>query len=187
MCQCPGQGRQAGSGRKTSVISLICAWSSSSMRVGSPSRALGSGTGSGGRSDVPVCFDPGAIHSPGVQASSDINCPDEPPRSALASQLASPTRCPIVFRPLHGPQPFPSLCWVRAEGRGLEPRAVNQIGTRPPGRWGNARRHQPRSQNQQAPPSTPRGANRAVGGIRAWAENPGRRASSYSTLLRLRA
>ncbi len=68
-----------------------------------------------------VCFGPGAIRSPGVQASSGINCRREPQRSAITSQLASPTRCRIGFRPSHGLQLFPSLCSVRAEGRGLEP------------------------------------------------------------------
>jgi hypothetical protein len=87
---------------------------------------------------VPVCFGPRAIRLRGVQASSGINRRREPPRPAIASQLASPTRCPIVFRPRHGLQAFPSLCRVRAERRGQNPRAFNQIGTRPPGRWGNA-------------------------------------------------
>ena len=35
---------------------------------------------------------------------------------------------------------FPSPCWVRAERRGPEPPRGQQIETRPPGRWGNARR-----------------------------------------------
>ena len=35
---------------------------------------------------------------------------------------------------------FPSPCWVRAERRGPEPPRGQQIETRPPGWWGNARR-----------------------------------------------
>ena len=58
---------------------------------------------------------------PGDQASSDINCRREPPRSAVASQLASPRRCPIVFRLRHRHQAFPSRYLRRAEGKGREP------------------------------------------------------------------
>ena len=87
-----------------------------------------------------VCLGPGAVRSPGVQASLGIDRRREPPRPTIASQLASPTRCQIVFRPRHGLQAFPSLCWVRAEGRGLEPRALNEVETRPPCRWDNAGR-----------------------------------------------
>jgi hypothetical protein len=83
---------------------------------------------------VRVCVGPGAIRWPGVQASSGIDCRREPPRSAIASQLATPTRCRIVFGLRHGRQAFPSLWWVRAEGkRGQNPRAFNHVGTRPTG------------------------------------------------------
>jgi hypothetical protein len=47
-------------------------------------------------------------------------------------------------------------------------------------------RHRPRGQTIN-PRLSPRSANRAVGGIRAWDENPGRRASSLATVLRSRA
>jgi hypothetical protein len=112
-----------GSGRKTSVISLICSWSSSSMPVARLVVRLRQVRVAGVARTVLVCFGPGAIPSPGVQASSGIDCRREPQRSAIASQLATPTRCPIVFRPLHGLQAFPSLCSVRAEGRGSRARS----------------------------------------------------------------
>ena len=137
---------------------------------------------------VRVYFGPGAVRSPGVQASSGIDRRRDPPRPAIASQLASPTRRPIVFCAHHDLQAFPSLCWVRAEGRGLEPRAVTQIGTRPPGRWCNARRSTaPAPQSKTSKPAPHASWRRcAVGGIQARAENPGRRASSSSTVLRSR-
>jgi hypothetical protein len=87
-----------------------------------------------------VCLGPGAVRSPGVEASSGIDCGREPQRSAIASQLASPARCPMVFRARHDLQPFPSLYRGRAEGRGLEPPLVHRVGTKPPSRWGNAAR-----------------------------------------------
>jgi hypothetical protein len=73
-----------------------------------------------------------------------------------------------------------------ANGRGLEPPQVNQVGT---GHRGNARRKSGtgpavKTSNPRLPP---RDADRAVGGIRAWAENPGRRASYLVTLLPSRA
>jgi hypothetical protein len=48
---------------------------------------------------------------------------------------------------------FPSLRWVRPQGRGLEPRACNEIGTRPPARSGNA---PGRTAPAQSTPSNPR-------------------------------
>lgn len=65
-----------------------------------------------------------AIRLQRVQASSSVDCRREPPRSAIASQAASPTRCPIVFDLRHGLRTLPSLYWGRAAGRGLKtPRA----------------------------------------------------------------
>ena len=81
-----------------------------------------------------------AIRLRRVQASSSVDCRREPPRPAIASQAASPTRCPIVFDLRHGLRTLPSLYWGRAAGRGLRPRALNQVGTKPRGRWGNADR-----------------------------------------------
>jgi hypothetical protein len=61
-----------------------------------------------------ICFGPGPIRSPGVQASSGIDCRREPQRPAISSQLASSTRCRIVFCSSHGLRAFPSLSSVRA-------------------------------------------------------------------------
>ena len=88
-----------------------------------------------------VCLGPGAVRSPGAQASSGIDRRREPPRPAIVIEFASPARRQVLSLRGHGLQAFPSLCRVRAEGGGLEPLArSNQIGTRPPGRWGNVRR-----------------------------------------------
>ena len=80
----------------------------------------------------------------------------------------------MVFKPSR-----PSVGSTRKE-EGQNPRAVNQIGTRPPGRWGDARRSTaPAPQSKPVTPASRLVARvRAVGGIRARAENPGRRASS---------
>jgi hypothetical protein len=112
-----------------------------------------------------VCFGPGAIRSPGVQASSGINCRRQPQRPAVVSQLASPARCRIVFRLLHDLQAFSSLYHgvVRKE-EGQNPGAFNRIGTRPPGRWGNARRS-----TGPAPQSKPvTHASRLVAQVAPW-------------------
>jgi hypothetical protein len=84
---------------------------------------------------------------------------------------------------------FPSLCWIGAQGRGQEPPrdwpdwdpSTGPVGSRAREAW-----RQPRSKTDN-PCLSPRGADSAVGGIRAWARNPGRRASSCSTLLLARA
>jgi hypothetical protein len=80
----------------------------------------------------------------------------------------------MVFKPSR-----PSVGSTRKK-EGQNPRAVNQIGTRPPGRWDNARRSTaPAPQSKPVTPASRLVAQvRAVGGIRARAENPGRRASS---------
>jgi len=68
------------------------------------------------------------------------------------------------------------------------PRAFTEIGTRPPDRWGNAGRSTaPAPQSKPVAPASRLVAQIAplvASGLRA--ENPGRRASSCSTLLRLR-
>jgi len=140
MCQRRGQGRQAAGRRSEEARDLLYlflvarrGWARLVVR----SRQVGV---AGVARTERVCFGPGAIRSPGVQASSGIHCRREPQRSAIASQLASPTRCRIVFRPRHDLQAFPSLCRVRAEGRGLEPPRVQSDRDATPGRWGNARR-----------------------------------------------
>jgi hypothetical protein len=56
------------------------------------------------------------------------------------------------------------------------------------GRWGSTRRSTaPAPQSKTSSPCSRLVRSRAVVGLRAWAENPGRRASSRSTVLRLRA
>jgi hypothetical protein len=87
----------------------------------------------------------------------------------------------IVLRrsvPLSGPR----------ANRGREPRAVDQPGRshRVGGVTPVEVRHGPAVKTRSRGLS-PRGAGRAVGGIRAWAENSGRRASSCSTVLLSRA
>lgn len=132
---------------------------------------------------------PGIVCSPGVQTALGINCLREPPRSRIAIEFASPARRRVLSPQGHRAHVFPSLCRVRTQGRGQQPRAFGQIETRPPGRWGNAGRS-----TAPAPQSKPvTHASRLVAqvaplvalGLRA--ENPGRRASSPVTLLRLRA
>jgi hypothetical protein len=170
------------------VISLICSWSSSSMRVARlvvRSRQVGV---AGVARTERVCFGPGAIRWPGVQASSGLDCRREPQRSAIASQLTSPTRWRIMFRALHDPRAFSSLYRGRAQGRGLEPRAFNRLGrVHRAGGVTPVEVHTDPAVKTGNPCLTPRGASRAVGGIPARAENPGRRASSCPTVLLSRA
>jgi hypothetical protein len=66
----------------------------------------------------------------------DESCCD--PRLRLTSPRLRSGRSRVLRILVFGPS-RPSVGSARKE-RGLEPRAVNQIGTRPPGRWGNARR-----------------------------------------------
>ena len=136
-----------------------------------------------------VCRGPPAIRAPGVKTASGIDRRRDPPRPAITSRLAAPTRRPIMFRPRHDLQAFPSSVGSARKEEGQNPSAVNQIGTRPPGRWGNARRSTapPAAVKTSNPRLSPRGVGRAVGGNRARAENPGRRASSRSNVLPSRA
>ena len=119
-----------------------------------------------------VCFVPGASRSPGVQASSGFNRRRQSQRPAIVCQLATPTRCRIVFSPLHGHQTFPSLSGSREKstrtrersdtlGRGHRAGGVTpvEVRTGPAVKTSNPR-------------LSPRGARSAVGGIRARAENP---------------
>ena len=87
-----------------------------------------------------VCRGPPTIRAPGVKTASGIDRRRDPPRPAITSRLAAPTRRPIMFRPRHDLQAFPSSVGSARKEEGQNPSAVNQIGTRPPGRWGNARR-----------------------------------------------
>ena len=135
-----------------------------------------------------VCRGPPAIRAPGVKTASGIDRRRDPPRPAITSRLAAPTRRPIMFRPRHDLQAFPSSVGSARKEEGQNPSAVNQIGTRPPGRWGNARRSTaPAPQSKPVTPASRLVTGRAVGGNRARAENPGRRASSPSNVLPSRA
>ena len=138
---------------------------------------------------MPVCLRSASIRLRRVQASSSVDCRREPPRAAIASQPAPPTRCPIVLDLRHGPRTLPlPLPGSRRRKRARTPRALNQVGTKPPDRWDNADRNPaPAPQSKPSNPCLPpRGAERAVGGIRAWTENSGRRASHLPTVLLLR-
>jgi hypothetical protein len=110
------------------------------------------------------------------------------PRSDRLGFTSHPRR-QVLSPPGHGLQAFPSVCWVRAEGRGLEPPNIQiRSGRHHRAGGGNARRS-----TAPAPQSEPvTHASRLVAqialsvavGLRA--ENPGRRASSRSTVLPLR-
>ena len=108
------------------------------------------------------------------------------PRSRLTSpRLALPSSVPSASWFFGLPVP---LLGPRGRKRARTPERSIRLGTRPPGRWGNADRGNctgPAVKTSN-PRLTPRGAGRAVGGIRTWAENSGRRASSESTVLLLR-
>ena len=67
-----------------------------------------------------VCLGPGTARRPRVQASLGIDRRGNPPRPVIASQLAAPTRRPILLCPRHHLHAFPSLCWNHAQGRGRE-------------------------------------------------------------------
>ena len=76
---------------------------------------------------------------------------------------------------------LPSLCSVHAEGRGLEPPSAQRNRAATSGPVGRARagRHADPAVKTGNPRLPPRGAGYcAVGGIRAWAGNPGRRPAS---------
>jgi hypothetical protein len=93
---------------------------------------------------------PDIARCPSGQASLGSDHRGNPPRPAIASQLSAPTRSPIVVCPRHRLHAFPPLCEIARKEEGENPGAFNQIGTRPPGRWGNARRA-----NTPAPQSKP--------------------------------
>lgn len=94
-------------------------------------------------------------------------------------RLACPRLRPVSWA--SWAMPFRPL-WLgpRGKGRGRELPSGRADRARSPGRWAGA--VESRAPAPQAKPSSPglspRGTGRAVGGIRAWAENPGRRASS---------
>ena len=136
-----------------------------------------------------LCSGQRAIRSPGVETSLGIDRPRDPPRSTIAIELVSPARCQVLSAQSHVFRPSQSLCRVRAQGRGLEPREVNQIGTRPPCRRGNAgRSNAPAPQSKPVTPASRLEAQVAPSvafglGLRILAAGPAR----VSTLLRLQA
>jgi hypothetical protein len=136
-------------------------------------------------------FGPGAVHLPGVEFALSIDCRQEPARAAVTIGLTSPASRPVLSPRRHGLTPFhSSVGGAQRRTRARTPRPVHRIGTRPPGRWGDARRRTAAPAPQaksQSPRLSPRGAGRAVGGIRVRADRSDRRASSCSTVLLLRA
>ena len=105
--------------------------------------------------------------------------PTRPAATRDHESVASPTRRrPVACASSSSKPSRPSVVSARKE-RARTPARSNQIGTRPPGRWGNARRStaQPRSQSQWPTPLASWRRSR-----RWWhsglGENPGRRASS---------
>ena len=136
-----------------------------------------------------VCLGPAAILSPSVQTPPGVNCRRSPPRPAIARQLASPTRCLIGLRPRCHVRAFPSLHVGGAGGKRARTSARSS-GLRRSHRAGGITPIRDRTSpavKTSNPCLTPRGARSAVGGIRAWAENSGRRASSRTTVLLSRA
>jgi hypothetical protein len=80
----------------------------------------------------------------------------------------------------------PSIGAARRK-RGEDPPSVDRVEARPPGRWANADRNPALApQSKPVTPASRLVARSAVGGILAWAENPGHRASHLPTLLLLR-
>jgi hypothetical protein len=57
-----------------------------------------------------ACVGPGAVRSPGVQASLGIDRRRDPPRPAIAIELGAPALWEVACRTRHRLQAFPSLC-----------------------------------------------------------------------------
>jgi hypothetical protein len=187
MCQHRGQGRQAGQ-RSEDERDLLDLFLVVQLDAGrSPSRAIASGTRGGGRSDR---F--GLLWSGGhpLAGCSGVVGHRLPARAAAIRDRES-TRHAYAL-----PDCVPSASWSSSlpvplfgpRGRKRIPRAVTRL--RRVHRAGGATPLEVRTSPAVKTSSrrlSPRGARSAVGGIRAWAENPGRRASSCKTLLRLQA
>ena len=80
---------------------------------------------------------------------------------------------------------FPSVCWIGAQGRRARtPARLARLGrVHRAGGITPVKRGAGPAVKTGNPSLSPRGARSAVGGIRAWAGNPGSRASSSSTVL----
>jgi hypothetical protein len=150
---------------------------------GSPSRAIASGRRSGGRADRVGLRWFGARPLARCAVAVWRRLPPRPaviPGRHSARHAYAPPNC-VPSPSSSSSLPVP-LGLARKEHE--DPRGSDTLGRdhRAGGITPVEVRHQPRSQTSN-PRLSPRGARSAVGGIRAWAENPGRRASSCSTLL----
>ena len=145
------------------------------------SRAIASGTRSGGCSDREGRPWSGCHRSPGVQTALGLDRQREPQRPAITSQLSSPTCCQRCQSARWSSALRPSIGVARKE-EGYNPRAFNQIGTKPPGQWDNADKRNTATAPESEPVNPASGlvAHGAVRGTRASAENSGRRASRYT-------
>ena len=168
---------------------MICSWSSSSMRVGSPSRALGADTRSESRSDRvgllwsggrPLAGCSGVVgHQLPARAGAIRDRESTRLAYALPSCVPSASWSSSLLVPLLGPCERKR---ARTLARSIRLGRVHRAGGVTPVEV----RHAPQSK-----PVTPalhasrRRSHRRW--LRAWAENPGRRASSPSTVLLLRA
>ena len=137
-----------------------------------------------------VRLGPDIARRPHAQASLGIDRRGNPLRPAIARRLAAPTRRPFVFCSRYRVHAFHPLLKPRARERART--LVRSTGL---GRGHRAGGLLPAEQRTgpavktSSPRLAPRDAKRAVGGIRAWAGNPGRRASQprlYSHSQRLR-
>lgn len=130
------------------------------------------------RTDV-ACADLARTRSPAVQAPSGVDCRRQPAVAAGPIECAPPARCGVAFDARHRPRPpVPRLGFARRK-RAKHNGRSGMLGEANANWWTTPSElvHWPRSRNQGAP--APRLATlSAVGGIRAWAEGAGRRASS---------
>ncbi len=126
---------------------------------------------------------PNVTRCPSRQAPLGSDHRGNPPRPAAASQLAAPTSRPIVSSPHHRLHTFPiPLLRMHARKRSRT-RAANRSG-----RGHQAGGIRPQSKRRPAvktgsPRLSPRGADAPSVPFRLWGENPGRRASSPTTVL----
>jgi hypothetical protein len=131
------------------------------------------------------CLGPGAARWPRVQASLGIDRERDPPRPAITIQRTAPADRPNLFCAHHrrGNLPVPLLD-RRATKRARTPARSARLGRFHRAGGITPVKHGARPAVRTGNPSlSPRGAHSAVGRIRAWARNPGSRASSSSTVL----
>lgn len=125
----------------------------------------------------------GAARSPRLQSSLGTDRRGDPSRPAITDQPAAPIRCRFVFCPRHLFTPSQPSDGPPAR-RGRIPARLARLGRchRAGGVTPVVKAAGP-AVKTSSPRLPPRNAQRAVGGIRAWGENPGRRASSLTTVL----